>query len=47
VPAAAGGDARTATGEKGRIVLEAMARGLADLLVGLSRAKWDARFPFR
>ena len=47
VPAAAGGDARTATGEKGRMVLEAMARGLADLLVGLSKAKWDARFPYR
>lgn len=46
VPRAAGGDSREATAEKGRIVLEAGAEALAALLIELSAAPWDDRFPY-
>jgi hypothetical protein len=46
VPASAGGETRKSTAAKGRAVVEASARGLADLLEALSKAKFDARFPY-
>ena len=46
VPAGAGGETRTSSPEKGRKLVEAFAGGLADLLVELSRAPYDERFPY-
>ena len=45
-PASAGGDTRNSTAEKGKAVIEAEAEGLAKLLVALSKATLDARFPY-
>lgn len=46
VPASAGGDARKASAEKGRKIIEAEAEHLAELLTGLSRAPWTDAFPY-
>ena len=46
VPAGAGGDARQASAEKGRQLLDAEAEHLAELLVQLSRAAWSESFPY-
>jgi len=46
VPVSAGGETREASAAKGESIIEANAEGLAELLVGLSKAKWDARFPY-
>ena len=46
VPATAMGETRKSTAEKGKAVCESTAEGLADLLVELSGAKWDERFPY-
>jgi len=46
VPASAGGDVREATAEKGRQLIEAEAEHLGELLVHLSRAEWNAAFPY-
>lgn len=46
VPASAGGETRASSAEKGRALVEAYAAGLAELLVELSRAEYDARFPY-
>ncbi|MFQ5344239.1 MAG: creatininase family protein, partial [Anaerolineae bacterium] len=45
VPASAGGETRAASAEKGQILLEAYAEGLAELLVELSQVSYDDRFP--
>lgn len=47
LPVSAGGETRKSTAAKGKAVQEIMARGLAELLVGLSKAKFDKRFPYR
>jgi creatinine amidohydrolase len=47
VPESAGGEARKSTAAKGQAVVEAHARGLADLLEALSKARFDTRFPYR
>lgn len=47
MPNTCGGDSRKATAEKGRIMNESEAEGLADLLVELSAAPWDERFPYK
>ena len=46
VPRFAMGETRTSTAEKGKCVLEAQVVALVDLLVELSAAKWDERFPY-
>ena len=46
VPAAGGGETRKASAEKGQAVIEATASVLADLLVELTEAEFDERFPF-
>ncbi|MEW6750117.1 MAG: creatininase family protein [Candidatus Latescibacterota bacterium] len=46
VPASAGGETRTASAEKGKSLLEAHAAGLAQVLVELSAAPYDERFPY-
>jgi creatinine amidohydrolase len=46
VPASAGGDARKASAEKGRKIIEAEAEHLAALLTGLSRTPWTEAFPY-
>lgn len=46
LPVSAGGETRRSSAAKGKTVVEAEARGLAELLVGLSRAKHDKRFPY-
>ena len=46
VPAGAGGDARQASAEKGRQLLDAEAEHLAELLVQLTRAPWTDAFPY-
>jgi creatinine amidohydrolase/Fe(II)-dependent formamide hydrolase-like protein len=46
VPVSAGGETRKSTADKGQAVIEAAASGLADLLVELSEAPWDERFPY-
>ncbi|HYF49122.1 MAG TPA: creatininase family protein [Planctomycetota bacterium] len=46
LPTSACGETRKASQEKGRIVLGARSDGLAELLVQLSKAKFDARFPY-
>lgn len=40
------GETRTSTAEKGKSTLEAQVAALVELLVELSAAKWDERFPF-
>ncbi len=47
VPWSAGGDAREASAEKGRMLVEARSRKIADLLVSLTRAEWHEDFPYR
>jgi creatinine amidohydrolase len=46
VPVSAGGETRTSSAEKGRAIVEAYAAGLADLLLELSNAPYDERFPY-
>jgi len=46
VPAAAGGETRAASADKGQSLVEAHAAGLADMLVELSAAPYDERFPY-
>ncbi len=46
VPASAGGETRASSADKGRRLLEANAEGLAQLLVELSTAPYDERFPY-
>lgn len=46
VPASAGGETRRATAAKGESYLTAHADGLARMLVELSRAEYDKRFPY-
>lgn len=46
VPTSACGETRKASAEKGRVVFEARSGALADLLVELSKAKFDKRFPY-
>jgi creatinine amidohydrolase len=46
LPESAGGDTRKASAAKGQMVIEAEARTIAELLVELSRAKYDKRFPY-
>jgi len=47
VPAGAGGDARKASPEKGKGLIDASADHLAELLVQLSAAPWSDAFPFK
>lgn len=47
VPASAGGETRAATAAKGEAVVTAAAEGLARLLVELSQAPYDERFPYK
>jgi len=47
VPAGAGGDARKASADKGRQLIDAEAEHLAELLVQLSEAPWTDAFPYR
>jgi creatinine amidohydrolase len=46
LPVSAGGETRTSSSKKGKTIIEAEATGLAELLVELSKAKFDARFPY-
>ena len=46
MPASAGGDARKASAEKGRQIIQAEAEHLAALLIGLSGAPWTDAFPY-
>lgn len=46
LPAGAGGETRESTAEKGRTIIEANARGLADILIELTNAKFDRNFPY-
>jgi creatinine amidohydrolase len=46
VPGAAGGDARKASADKGRQLIDAEAEHLAELLLQLSRAPWSESFPY-
>ena len=46
LPASAGGETRTSTADKGRRIHAEMSKNLAALLVALSKAKLDARFPY-
>jgi creatinine amidohydrolase len=46
VPMAGGGETRKASAEKGRIIIDSSADGLADFLVELSRAPWNPDFPY-
>jgi creatinine amidohydrolase/Fe(II)-dependent formamide hydrolase-like protein len=47
LPTSAGGEARKSSAEKGKIQVEAEAQALSELLVDLSKAKYDRRFPYR
>jgi creatinine amidohydrolase len=47
LPESAGGETRKATPAKGHAVIDANARALSELLVELSRAKYDKRFPYK
>lgn len=47
MPQSAGGETRKSSAAKGKAVIEAEARGLAELLVELDKAKLDARFPYK
>ena len=46
VPVSAGGETRASSADKGRAVTEASAEGIAQLLVELSEAEYDDRFPY-
>ena len=46
LPVSAGGETRTSTALKGRALHAEMSKNLAELLVELSKAKLDARFPY-
>jgi creatinine amidohydrolase len=46
VPVSAGGETRAASAEKGKAIIEANAHGLASMLVELSQAPYDERFPY-
>lgn len=46
VPASAGGETRASAAEKGQALIQANAEGLAQLLVELSEASYDERFPY-
>jgi creatinine amidohydrolase len=46
VPRSAGGETRASSAEKGKALVEAYAQGLAELLVELSKAECDERFPY-
>ena len=46
VPVSAGGETRKATPGKGKIVIDAGAQGLAKMLVELTEAEFDERFPY-
>ena len=46
VPASAGGETRASSAAKGQALIEAHARGLADLLVELSQTPYDDSFPY-
>ncbi|MCE9589304.1 MAG: creatininase family protein [Planctomycetes bacterium] len=47
VPRSAGGETRLASAEKGRDVMEATADGLSRLIVELSQAKINEKFPYK
>ncbi|MCK6473776.1 MAG: creatininase family protein [Planctomycetes bacterium] len=47
IPQSAGGETRKASPKKGKIVIEAEAGALAELLVQLTHAKLDATFPYK
>lgn len=47
VPVSAGGETKAASAAKGEAVVTAMAEGLAQLLVELSQAPYDAKFPYQ
>lgn len=47
LPETGGGESREATAEKGRIITEGNAEGLADLLVELTNLPWDENFPYK
>ncbi len=46
MPESAGGETRSSSPEKGRIIAEAAADGLADYLVRLSETPWSPDFPY-
>lgn len=46
VPVSAGGETRSSSAPKGQALIEGNARGLAQLLVELSAARYDERFPY-
>ncbi len=46
MPQSAGGETRCSNPEKGKLLAESAARGLADYLVGLSSAQWKPGFPY-
>ena len=46
MPGSAGGETRSCSAEKGRILAEAAAEGLADYLVRLSETPWTPDFPY-
>jgi len=46
VPAAAGGDTRTASAAKGEALIESGAANLAEFLVELSKTPWNPNFPY-
>jgi creatinine amidohydrolase len=47
VSVSAGGETRKSTEAKGKALQEVMASGLTELLVDLSKAKFDSRFPYK
>lgn len=47
LPETAGGETKESNAEKGRIITEGNAHGLADLLVELTRLPWDENFPYK
>jgi creatinine amidohydrolase len=46
LPVSAGGETRTSSAAKGRALHAEMSKNLAQLLIELSKAKYDARFPY-
>ena len=46
VPLGGGGETRKASAEKGRLLIESSADGLAAFLVELSQAPWNPNFPY-
>lgn len=47
LPTSAGGETRKSSAKKGKIQVEAEARALSELLVDLSKTKFDKRFPYK